>query len=71
MAAAGGGAGLSGRRPALPLADGAVEALPRPTLLPLAVQPLVGVQGGGTSINPLAFIIDEGSDLRQLQEKQP
>lgn len=52
MAAAGGGSGLSGRRPALLAPDGAVEALPCPTLLPVAVQPLVRVSGGGASMSP-------------------
>lgn len=40
-AAALGGPGLAGRRPAVSVPDGAVEALPRPALLPLAVQRLV------------------------------
>lgn len=51
MAAANGGSGLSGRRPALLVPDGAVEALSCPTLLPVAVQPLVRVSGGGASVS--------------------
>lgn len=51
VAPADGGPGLPGRRPALPASDGAVEALPGPTLLPLAVRLLVRVPRGGLSPN--------------------
>lgn len=49
VAPADGGPGLPGRRPALPASDGAVEALPGPALLPLAVRLLVRVPRGGLS----------------------
>lgn len=51
VAAAGGGAGVPGRRAAVSGPDAAVEAVPGAALLPLAVQRLVRVPGGGTSIH--------------------